>query len=312
MAVDLVSESDNPLPPRPRGPGGYARAGGQLLKEAASSWVDDDAPSMGAALAYYTLFSIAPLLLIAISVAGLVFGQEAARGEILEQLAGLVGTDIAKTVEQMLQAANEPASGMLGTVVGVVVLLVGATTVFAELESSLNRIWRAPERPNVGGLWGFLRARLLSLGMILGIGFLIIVSLIFSAALAAFGKWWAALFGGWVTLAEVLNTLISFGFVTAGFAMIYKWMPRVRLVWRDVWVGAFLTALLFTLGKAAISLYIGRSGVASVFGAAGSMVVLLLWVYYSAQIFLFGAEMAWVYARRWGSLRGLREAPLAP
>jgi membrane protein len=312
MAVDLVSQSDDPVPARPRGVAGYARAVAQLLKEAATSWVEDNAPSMGAALSYYTLFSIAPLLLIAISVAGLVFGQDAAQGEIMEQLSGLMGRDSARTIEQMLQAANEPATGTLGALVGLVVLLVGATTVFAELESSLNRIWRAPDRPNVGGLWGFLRARLLSLGMILGIGFLIMVSLLFSAALAALGKWWGAWFGGWVTLAAVLNVLVSFFFVTAGFAMIYKWMPRVHLVWRDVWVGAFLTALLFTIGKAAISLYIGRSGVASVFGAAGSLVVVLLWVYYSAQIFLFGAEMAWVYARRWGSLRGLREAPLAP
>jgi membrane protein len=312
MPVDLVSATDDPLPPSPKGVAGYARAVAQLLKEAASSWLEDDAPSMGAALSYYTVFSIAPLLLIAISVAGLVFGEEAARGEIMAQLSGLIGTESAKTIEGMLQAASEPAMGTLGTVVGLFVLLVGATTVFAELETSLNRIWRTPDRPNVGGLWGFLRARLLSLGMILGIGFLIMVSLVFSAALAALGKWWVAWFGGWVTLASVLNVLVSFGFVTAGFAMIYKWMPRVHLVWRDVWVGAFLTALLFTLGKAAISLYIGRSGVASVFGAAGSLVVVLLWVYYSAQIFLFGAEMAWVYARRWGSLRGLREAPLAP
>src|SRR5512134_2813813 len=171
MAVDLVSASDDPLPPWPQGVAGYARAIAQLLKEAASSWLDDEAPSMGAALSYYTVFSIAPLLLIAISVAGLVFGAEAARGEIIGQLAGLIGTDSAKAIEGMLQAASEPAKGTLGTLVGLVVLLVGATTVFAELETSLNRIWRTPDRPNVGGLWGFLRARLLSLGMILGIGF---------------------------------------------------------------------------------------------------------------------------------------------
>jgi membrane protein len=307
MAVDLVSTTDDPLPPAPKGVAGYARAIAQLLKEAANSWLEDDAPSMGAALSYYTVFSIAPLLLIAISVAGLVFGEEAARGEIMAQLSGLIGTDSAKTIEGMLQAASEPAKGTLGTLVGLVVLLVGATTVFAELETSLNRIWRTPDRPNVGGLWGFLRARLLSLGMILGIGFLIMVSLIFSAALAALGKWWVAWFGGWVTLASVLNVLVSFGFVTAGFAMIYKWMPRVHLVWRDVWVGAFLTALLFTLGKAAISLYIGRSGVASVFGAAGSLVVVLLWVYYSAQVFLLGAE----FTRAWAGLEGSKqEAPV--
>ncbi len=274
-----------------------------LSRDAAVSWVDDYAPSMGAALAFYTLFSIAPLLLIVISVAGLVFGEQAARGEIFGQLATLVGVDSASTVESLLQGLNRPQAGVLGTLVGLLALLVGATTVFAELQDAMDRIWRAPTRPK-GGLWRLLRARLLSLGLVLGIGFLLIVSLIVSAALAALGKWWAPWFNEFETVAQTLNLGLSFVLITAMFAMIYKWIPRVRVAWRDVWIGAALTAVLFTLGKTLIGLYIGRSGVASPFGAAASLVVLLLWVYYSAQIFLLGAEFTWVYAQRHGSLKG--------
>lgn len=275
-----------------------------LAKEAFASWQDDYAPSMGAALAYYTVFSIAPLLLIVISVAGLVFGEEAARGEIFGQLAGLMGADGARALESLLESFRRPETGVTATLVSLAVLLVGATTVFAELQDALDRIWRAPARDQAGGLWGLLRARLLSFGMILGIGFLLIVSLIVSAALAAFGQWWGAALGGWETLAQALNAVVSFAFITAVFAMIYKLMPRVKIAWRDVWTGAAVTALLFTLGKTLIGLYIGRSGIASGFGAAASLIVVLLWVYYSAQIFLMGAEFTWVYAHRCGSLKG--------
>jgi membrane protein len=275
-----------------------------MLQEAASSWVDDHAPSMGAALAFYTLFSIAPLLLIVISVAGLVFGQQAARGEILEQITGLVGVDSARAIESLLQGLNHPGAGVMGTLVGLVAMLIGATTVFAELQDAMDRIWRAPSRPSGGGLWRMLRARMLSLGLVLGIGFLLIVSLIASAALAALGKWWEVWFNDVAVLANVLNVAVSFALIATMFAMIYKWIPRVKVAWRDVWVGAALTAALFTVGKTLIGLYIGRSGVASPFGAAASLVVLLLWVYYSAQIFLLGAEFTWVYARRMGSLKG--------
>ncbi|MCY7316504.1 MAG: YihY/virulence factor BrkB family protein [Rubrivivax sp.] len=283
----------------------------RLIRDAAVSWVDDYAPSMGAALAFYTLFSIAPLLLIVISVAGLVFGEQAARGEIFGQLATLLGPESAKTIEVMLQALNKPDAGVLGTLVGLIVLLIGATTVFAELQDAMDRIWRAPTRPAGGGLWRLLRTRLLSLGLVLGIGFLLIVSLVASAGLAALGKWWEPWFSDVAFIARTLELGLSFGFITVVFAMIYKWMPRVRVAWRDVWVGAALTALLFTAGKTLIGFYIGRSGVASPFGAAASLVVLLLWVYYSAQIFLLGAEFTWVYARRYGSLRGFDAPPLA-
>lgn len=280
----------------------------RLLKAAASAWIDDYAPSMGAALAFYTLFSIAPLLLIVISVAGLVFGEQAARGEIIDQLSMLFGRDSAEAIESLLQSVNRPKAGIIGTLVGLVTLLIGATTVFGELQDALDRIWRAPSRPKGGGAWGLVRARLLSLGMVLGIGFLLIVSLIVSAALAALDKWWAPWFGEIAVLAGALNFFISFALITTVFAMIYKWMPRVKVVWRDVWTGAAITSMLFTVGKTVIGLYIGSSGVASTYGAAASLVVLLLWVYYSAQIFLLGAEFTWVYAHRYGSLKG-RRAP---
>jgi membrane protein len=275
-----------------------------LLKSSFSSWIDDYAPSMGAALAYYTMFSIAPLLLIVISVAGLVFGLEAARGEIFTQLEGLMGRQGAQAVEGLLESFSKPSEGVTGTVIGIVLLLVGATTVFGELQDALDRIWRAPERNKTAGIWGLLRSRLLSFGMILGIGFLLMVSLVFSAALAALGKWWGSMFTGWAVLINVLNFFVSFALTTTVFAMIYKIMPRVRIRWHDVWIGAAVTALLFTMGKFLIGLYIGKSSIASGFGAAGSLVVVLLWVYYSAQIFLMGAEFTWVYAHTFGSRKG--------
>jgi membrane protein len=275
-----------------------------LVKTAAASWSDDYAQSMGAALAYYTMFSIAPLLLIVISVAGLIFGLEAARGEIFAQLQGMMGEEGAAAIQGLLESASKPAKSVLATIISVVLLLIGATTVFAELQDDLDRIWRAPDRQKTAGVWGLLRSRLLSFGMILGIGFLLMVSLVASAALSAFGKWWSPLFGGWEVLAQLVNFIVSFGLTTTVFAMIYKIMPRVHIAWRDVWIGAAVTALLFTIGKFLIGLYIGKSGVTSGFGAAGSLVVVLVWVYYSAQIFLMGAEFTWVYAHAFGSRQG--------
>ncbi|HLL09891.1 MAG TPA: YihY/virulence factor BrkB family protein [Rubrivivax sp.] len=279
----------------------------RLLREAVSAWSDDYAPSMGAALAYYTLFSVAPLLLIVISVAGLVFGEDAARGEIMEQLQGLIGIESAKAVEALLQSVNKPSKGVLGTVVGIVVLIIGATTVFGELQDAMDRIWR--QRPPPGrGIVRLLQTRLLSLGLVLGIGFLLMVSLVVSAALAALGRWWAPWFGeGLLLLADTLNFVVSLLLMTAIFAQIFKWLPRVRLAWRDVWIGAAITSLLFTVGKTLIGYYIGRSAIASTFGAAASLVVLLVWVYYSAQIFLLGAEFTRAYAMRYGSQRGRME-----
>ncbi len=271
-----------------------------LIKAATSSWVDDYAQSMGAALAYYTMFSIAPLLLIVISVAGMIFGVEAARGEIFNQLQGLMGQQGADAVQDLLESVSKPAESITAMIVGGVLLLIGATTVFGELQDALDRIWRAPKR-NKGGIWSLLRARLLSFGMIMGIGFLLMVSLVVSAALAAIGKLWGPLFADWVFLANAIDFVATFAFTTVVFALIYKTMPRARVDWTDVWIGAAVTSLLFTIGKLLIGLYIGKSGVTSGFGAAGSLVVVLVWVYYSAQIFLMGAEFTWAYAITFGS-----------
>ena len=277
-----------------------------LFTEAIKSWSADYAPSMGAALSYYTLFSIAPLLIIVIAVAGFFFGADEVRGTLFAQLSGLMGDSGAKAIQDMLQAANRPKQGLVGTVSGIALLLVAATTVFAELQNSLDRIWRAPARDESSGLASLIRARLLSFGMILAIAFLLIVSLVVSAALSALGKWWDPWFHGWEALAHVLNFAVSFGLVTVLFALIYKIIPRVEVAWHDVWVGAAVTSLLFTIGKFLISLYLGKSDVGSSFGAAGSLVIVMVWVYYSSQIFLVGAEFTWVYAHELGSRRGVQ------
>jgi membrane protein len=283
----------------------------ELMKRSASAWADDRAPSMGAAISYYTVFSIAPLLLIATAVAGLVFGEDAARGAVVEQLRGLLGDSGAQAIQGLIESAAKPKDSVFATVIGFFLLLVGATTVFAELQDALDRIWRAPDRVRAGGLWALLRSRLLSFGMIMGIGFLLLVSLIVSAAIAALGHWWGSLFGGWETPANAVNFVFSFALITVLFALIYKIMPRVHIQWRDVWIGAAVTAMLFTIGKYLIGLYIGKSGVTSGFGAAGSVAVILLWVYYSAQIFLLGAEYTWVYAHTLGSVRDNPAQPVA-
>ena len=275
-----------------------------LLKAAAVNWVQDYAQSMGAALAFYTMFSIAPLLLIVIAVAGLVFGEEAARSEIFNQLDGLLGTSGALAVQGLIESAGQPARSVLASVFGFVLLFIGATSVFAELQDALDRIWRAPARAGKSGLWRLVRARLLSFGMILGIGFLLMVSLAFSAGLAALSKWWNPLFGDWTTVANTVEVALGVLLSTAVFAMIYKTMPRVQIDWRDVWIGATATSLLFIAGKFLIGAYIGKTGISSGFGAAASLVVVLLWVYYSAQIFLFGAEFTWTYSHQFGSRKG--------
>jgi membrane protein len=280
-----------------------AGTGWVLVKQVATCWMDDYAPSMGAALAFYTMFSLAPLLLIVISVAGLVFGQDAARGEIAAQLQALMGQRGASAVQDLLASVQQPAEGTAATAVGVVLLFVGATSVFGELQNSLDRIWRVPARSTMVGWMSLLRSRLLSFGMIMAIGFLLMVSLVTSAGLAAMGRWWDSMVGGWYFLAIATNALVDFMLAAVMFALIYKMMPRVYVQWRDVWIGAIFTAMLFTIGKTLIGLYVGRSGVTSGFGAAGSLVVVLLWVYYSAQIFLIGAEFTWVYANAFGSRR---------
>jgi membrane protein len=275
-----------------------------LLKAAVIAWRDDHARSYGAALAYYTLFSIGPLLLIVISIAGAVFGEQAARGEIFDQLRDFLGREGAVAIEGLLRSVGLGGKSGIGLVVGIVLLLFGATRVFIELQEALERIWELPVTKNGGG-WQLVRQRVASFGMVLGIGFVLMVSLVANAALAALGRWWAPLFGGWEVLLQGVNFGISLALTASVFALIYKLMPRVQIAWRDVWVGAAFTAVLFTIGKLAIGLYIGKSGVTSGFGAAASVVALLVWVYWSAQIFLVGAEFTWVYAHRIGSRKAL-------
>jgi membrane protein len=269
-----------------------------LVKEAVKSWIDDRAPSMGAALSYYTVFSTAPLLLIVIGVVGLVLGGGAAQDAVVAQLQALLGEQAGAVVRELLEHVQRPEQGAAATVVGAVALVVGATTVFAELQDDLDRIFESPARVAPTGLWGWLRVRILSLGMVLTAGFLLLVSLLISTALAAVGGWIGNGLQGWQLLAKGLNFALSFGLITAMFAMLYRYLPQTRTAWRDVWFGAAVTALLFNLGKFLIGLYLGRSSVTEGFGATGSLAVFLLWVYYSAQIFLLGAEFTWVCSRR--------------
>jgi membrane protein len=282
----------------------FLRAIVALFRDAALNWMKDYAQSMGAALAFYTIFSIAPLLLIVIAVAGFFFGEEAARGEIYSQLQGMLGSHGALAVQDLLESAGRRAERLPAAVFGALLLFVGATSVFAELQDALDRIWRVPPRQRSSGLWGLLRARLLSFGMILGIGFLLVVSLAFSAALHALSRWWDPDSQSFATFSGATEIGLSFLLVSTVFALIYKTLPHARIAWRDVWVGSGVTAALFLLGKALIGLYIGGSGITTLYGAAASLIVVLLWVYYSAQIFLFGAEFTWVWSHRYGSRRG--------
>jgi membrane protein len=269
-----------------------------VVKAAGTQWMDNKAPRLGAALAYYAIFSIAPLLVIAIGIAGFVFGEEAARGQITAQVGNLVGQQGGEAVETMVKSASEPGKGSVGTVLGIAMLLFGATALFGELQDALNTVWEV--RPKEGrGVWGIIRDRFLSLTMVLGVAFLLLVSLIVSAALAAVGT----LLGDWQTgaIGLVLTTAADLVVITVLFALIFRFLPDAVVAWRDVWFGAAVTAVLFTLGKFLIGLYIGQAGVASAYGAAGSLAVLLVWLYYAAQIFLFGAELTKAYANQFGS-----------
>jgi membrane protein len=280
-----------------------------LFKKAVAAFNEDYASSMGAALAYYTAFSLAPLLVVVIAVAGLVFGQDAARGEIVYQLRGLIGDESAKAVQELLKSASTPEKSLFASVVGVATLLIGATSVFAELQSSLDRIWRAPALKMQTGIWALLRQRLLTFGMVVAIGFLLLVSLTLSAAVSVVDRWGGSLFPTWHSVLEVVNVGLGFALTSLLFAMAYRILPRVRIAWRDVVIGAVVTAALFEGGKFLIGLYLGRASVSSGFGAAGSLIIVLAWVYYSAQIFLLGAEFTWVYAHSHGSRAGQEPAP---
>jgi len=271
-----------------------------LVKATATDWVDDQAPRLAAALAYYALLSLAPLIVLALAIAGLAVDEEAARGGIARELSGLVGTAGAEAVEGIVRNAKAPAAGIVGTVLGVIVLLFGASGVFGELESALDAIWEVAPRPG-RGIKGLIFDRLFSFAMVMGVAFLLLVSLIMSTVLAAVGRVLSGALPGGEGVWQIANFAISLAVVTGLFALTFKTVPHAKVAWRDVGVGAFVTALLFTLGKSLIGLYLGKASIASAYGAAGSLVVLVIWVYYSASILLLGAEFTQVYASRYGS-----------
>lgn len=273
-----------------------------LVRDSVMGWMDHNASRTGAALAFYTVFSLAPVLLLSIAIAGLFFGQQAARGEIFEQISDLIGPSGAAAVQSVIHNASESGAGTLTTAFSVLTLIIGATTALVELKAGLDKIWEVPPERRQG-FWYFVRTRLLSVGVILALAFLLLVSLVISAGLAALerlsrGEHFFNMALDW------LNQLFSFLLVAALFGTLYKALPSTRIAWRDVTMGAVVTAALFQIGKYAIGVYLGNSGLASTYGAAGSIVLLLVWVYYSAQIFLFGAEFTRTYAHRFGSMRG--------
>ena len=271
-----------------------------LLKEAFKEWQEDEALQLGAALAYYTIFSIAPMLLVVIAVAGLVFGREAVQGQLDNQIQGMVGAQGADAIQTMVANAGRRGGGLWATIIAFATILFGATGVFTQLQTTLNHIFDVKPKPGQG-IKGLLRARAAAFGMLLGIGFLLLVSLVISAALAAAGNYLLALMPGAEIVLQALNFVVSLAVITVLFAMIFRFLPDVKIAWRDVWFGAAVTALLFTIGKTLIGLYLGNSSVASVYGAAGSLVIVLLWAYYSSQILFFGAEITEVWARRRGA-----------
>ena len=275
-----------------------------LLKLTYQGWKEDKASRLSAALTYYTVFSLAPMLIIAIAVAGLIWQRQAVQDQVLSQIQGLVGQQGREFISSLLDSASKPAQGIFATIVGLITLTFGALGVFNELHNSLNTIWEVPEK-QVKGFWGSIKqlilSRFLSFTMILGIGFMLLVSLVVSTGISALGNWIGSVLPFHEVILQIINLVISVGIVTVLFALIYKVLPDADIAWGDVWVGAFFTAILFSIGKTLIGLYLGSSAVGTTFGAAGSLVLLLLWVYYSAQILFFGAEFTQVYANTMGS-----------
>jgi membrane protein len=272
----------------------------QLLKDTHADWSRHQAPKLGAALAYYTVLALAPLVVVVVAVVGLVYGEQAAQGDLMRQIQDLVGRDGAQAIQTVIANAYKPASGILATVLGLITLFLGASGVFVELRDSLNKIWEAPPHP-AGGIWPAIRERFLSFGMVLAIGFLLLVSLVLSAGIAAAGTFLKGLLPIPAWVLHAVNSTLSLVVFTLLFAMIYRFLPDVRITWRDTFLGAAFTSVLFTVGKLMIGIYLGKAGVASAYGAAGSLVIVLVWVYYSAQVFFFGAEFTHIYALRKGS-----------
>ena len=277
-----------------------------VVKRALAGWWNDNVPRLGASLSYYTLFALAPVLVVAIAIAGLAFGPEAVRGEIVAQVRGLVGEQGGLAVQAMLEGASKRSESRLATALGLLTFFIGATGAFLELQTALNAIWRV--KPREGGHWlkELVVQRMVSFGLVIGVGFLLLVSLLVSAGLSALHRYMGTAFPGLAEVWQAADVLVSFGVVTLLFAMIYRVLPDVQLTWRDVWLGAVITACLFSVGKVLIGLYLGTSTLASTYGAAGSVVVLLLWVYYSSQIVLLGAE----FTRAWVELAGDRPRPM--
>jgi membrane protein len=275
-----------------------------LLKETVSEWIDDDVPRLGASLAFYTLLSLAPLLVVVVAIAGIAYGKQAAQGQLFWQIRDLVGPDGARTIQGLLQGAYKPGTGALATVLGLLTLAVGASSVVVELRAALNTIWHvqtSPDDTRLSGIYRLAKERFYSFALVLGVGFLLLVSLVLNACLAAIGKFFGGFLPAPESLLQAATSLISFLVITGLFAAIYKLVPDVRLQWSDVTVGAAVTALLFTAGKHLIGLYLGKASFGSTYGAAGSLVVVLVWVYYSSQLFFFGAEFTKIYTRKYGS-----------
>ena len=271
-----------------------------VLKRAVTGWWSDNVPHLGAALSYYTLFSMAPILVVAMAIAGLVFGAEAVRGQIVGQIDALVGHDGAVALQAMLEGAAKPSSSVPATFIGVITFFLGATGAFLELQTALNAIWRVKPKASASFLRALIIDRLTSFGLVVGVGFLMLTSLLVSAGLAALHTYMGETFPGSAALWEGINVIISLAVISILFAMVYKLLPDVELAWSDVWVGGLVTAGLFTVGKFLIGLYLGTSTFASSYGAAGSVIVLLVWVYYSAQVVLLGAEFTREYVKEFG------------
>jgi membrane protein len=272
-----------------------------LVRDTLAAWLQHNASSLGAALAFYTLFSIAPILVIAVAIAGYVFGPNLAETHLLQQMQGLLGEAGATAVKGLLASAHHSDKKGFAAAIGIGTLLVGATSVFGELQNTLDYIWKTPPRADTVAWWRVVRSRILSFGLILGVGFLLLVSLLASAALAALGSWLGSFLVQWQLILPALDLLLSLGLSTVLFAMIFKYVPKEEIDWGDVWIGGVVTACLFSIGKLLIGLYLGRSSLSSAYGAAGSIMVLLLWIYYSAQIFLLGAEFTHVFTYSHGS-----------
>ena len=267
----------------------------KLLKDTFTEWNDDNAPRLGAALAFYSMLSLGPLLLLILTGTGFVFGEDAARGQIIGQIEGLVGHEGASIIQQVLASTASTKGGILATLLGLATLLLGASGVFGQLQEAMNAVWNVAPKKG-GGFKKLIMRRFFSFTMVIGTGFLLLISLVVSAGLAAMGQFSLGFLPGAAFLWQVVNQLVGFGVITGLFAILFKYVPDARIEWRDVWIGAAITAALFTVGKLAIGLYLGHSAFSSTYGAAGSLVVLLVWVYYSAQIMFFGAEFAQVYA----------------